>query len=59
LRDNLDAGRLQFTTDYDEAAAFADVHFLGVGTPQKKGEYAADLRHVCSVIDQRTAWVGA
>lgn len=52
LRDNLDAGRLQFTTDYDEAAAFADVHFLGVGTPQKKGEYAADLRHVYSVIDE-------
>ncbi|CAN5610701.1 UDP-glucose/GDP-mannose dehydrogenase family protein [soil metagenome] len=52
LRDNLDAGRLQFTTDYDDAAAFADVHFLGVGTPQKKGEYAADLRHVYSVIDE-------
>ncbi|MCV7420980.1 UDP-glucose/GDP-mannose dehydrogenase family protein [Mycobacterium yunnanensis] len=51
LRDNLDAGRLQFTTDYDEAAAFADVHFLGVGTPQKKGEYGADLRHVHAVID--------
>ena len=51
LRDNLDAGRLQFTTDYDEAAEFADVHFLGVGTPQKKGEYGADLRHVYAVID--------
>ena len=35
LRDNLDAGRLQFTTDYDAAVDFADVHFLGVGTPQK------------------------
>src|SRR6185312_13241337 len=45
------AGRLRFTTDYDEAAEFADVHFLGVGTPQKKGEYGADLRHVHSVID--------
>ena len=51
LRDNLDAGRLHFTTDYDEAADFADVHFLGVGTPQKKGEYGADLRHVHAVID--------
>jgi UDPglucose 6-dehydrogenase len=51
LRDNLDAGRLSFTTDYDAAAEFADVHFLGVGTPQKKGEYGADLRHVYSVID--------
>ena len=33
------------------AAEFADVHFLGVGTPQKKGEYSADLRHVYAVID--------
>ena len=51
LRDNIDAGRLQFTTDYDEAVAFADVHFLGVGTPQRKGEYGADLRHVHAVVD--------
>src|ERR1700694_4038374 len=51
LRNNLAAGRLRFTTDYDEAAEFADVHFLGVGTPQKKGEYGADLRHVHAVID--------
>ena len=52
LRDNMAAGRLRFTTDYDLAADFADLHFLGVGTPQKKGEYGADLRHVHSVIDE-------
>src|ERR1700756_964272 len=51
LCDNLAAGRLSFTTDYELAADFADVHFLGVGTPQKKGEYGADLRHVHAVID--------
>ncbi|OUS88240.1 UDP-glucose/GDP-mannose dehydrogenase family protein [Rhodococcus sp. NCIMB 12038] len=51
LRRNIDAGRLHFTTSYREAAEFADLHFLGVGTPQKKGEYGADLRHVHSVID--------
>jgi len=51
LRRNLAAGRLQFTTDYDAAAEFADIHFLGVGTPQKKGEYAADLSHVHAVMD--------
>lgn len=27
------------------------MHFLGVGTPQKKGELGADLRHVHAVID--------
>ncbi|MBA4024652.1 MAG: UDP-glucose 6-dehydrogenase [Gordonia sp.] len=51
LRRNLASGRLRFTTDYDDAAAFADMHFLGVGTPQKKGEYAADLRHVYSMVE--------
>ena len=38
--------RLRFTTSYEEAAEFADVHFICVGTPQKKGEYSADLRYV-------------
>lgn len=51
LRCNVDSGRLRFTTSYAEAAEFADLHFLGVGTPQKKGEYSADLRHVYAVID--------
>ncbi|HOW93106.1 MAG TPA: UDP-glucose/GDP-mannose dehydrogenase family protein [Mycolicibacterium fallax] len=52
LRENLAAGRLRFSTDYQLAADFADVHFLGVGTPQKKGELGADLRHVHAVIDE-------
>ncbi len=51
LRRNLDAGRLRFTTSYQEAVAHADAHFLGVGTPQKKGEYAADLKYVHAVVD--------
>jgi UDPglucose 6-dehydrogenase len=50
LRKNLDAGRLRFGTSYEEAAAFGDVHFVCVGTPQKKGEYAADLSYVDAVI---------
>jgi UDPglucose 6-dehydrogenase len=52
LTDNIAAGRLRFTTDYAMAADFADVHFLAVGTPQKKGEYGADLRHVHAMIDE-------
>jgi UDPglucose 6-dehydrogenase len=51
LRRHVESGRLRFTTDASEAAEFADIHFIGVGTPQKKGEYAADLRFVDSVID--------
>ena len=51
LERNIDAGRLSFTTDYAEATAFADVHFIGVGTPQQRGSYAADTRYVEAVID--------
>jgi UDPglucose 6-dehydrogenase len=46
LRQNLTTGRLRFTTSYDEVAEVGDVHFLCVGTPQKAGEYAADLRYL-------------
>ncbi|MBO0681298.1 UDP-glucose/GDP-mannose dehydrogenase family protein [Mycolicibacterium sp. S2-37] len=51
LSRNIAAKRLQFSTDYEAAAEFADIHFLGVGTPQKKGEYGADVSHVRAVID--------
>src|SRR6185437_10600856 len=41
LRKNLATGRLEFTTSFEQAGEFGDVHFVCVGTPQKKGEYAA------------------
>ncbi|MEP6695469.1 MAG: UDP-glucose/GDP-mannose dehydrogenase family protein [Pseudonocardiales bacterium] len=50
LRKGLDSGRLHFTTSYDEAAEFGDVHFVCVGTPQKTGENAADLTHVAAAF---------
>ncbi|ORL02356.1 UDP-glucose 6-dehydrogenase [Prescottella equi] len=51
LRKNVENGRLRFTDSYAEAADFAEVHFIGVGTPQKSGEFAADLRYVDAVIE--------
>jgi UDPglucose 6-dehydrogenase len=51
LRKHVESGRLRFTTSPAEAAAFADIHFLCVGTPQRTGSYAADLRHVDAAID--------
>lgn len=51
LERNLAAGRLDFTTDYAEAARFANLHFIGVGTPQQRGSYAADTRYVEAVIE--------
>ncbi|MBT2538265.1 UDP-glucose/GDP-mannose dehydrogenase family protein [Arthrobacter sp. ISL-69] len=38
-------GRLSFTTDMS-AAAGSTVHFICVGTPQKKGENGADMTYV-------------
>ena len=65
LRQALDAGRLRFTTDFDEAAAFGDVHFICVGTPQAPGSHAADMRYVDSAftelarrIDRKALLVG-
>ncbi len=46
LRKTLATGRLRFTTSYAEVADFGDVHFVCVGTPQKSGEFAADLSYV-------------
>jgi len=51
LRKHVETGRLRFTSSYDEVAAFGDVHFLCVGTPQREGEYAADMRFVDGVVD--------
>jgi len=51
LQRNLAAGHLRFTSSYDEAAAWGSVHFLAVGTPQKTGEFGADLTAVEAVIE--------
>jgi UDPglucose 6-dehydrogenase len=49
LRSALESGRLVFTTDF-AAARGRSVHFLCVGTPQKRGEYAADLAYVDAAV---------
>ena len=46
LEKQLATGRLRFSTDLEAAAAWADVHFVCVGTPQLKTSHAADLRFV-------------
>jgi UDPglucose 6-dehydrogenase len=51
LTKQLESGRLTFTTDITEVAATADVHFICVGTPQKPGSFAADLRYVNAAIE--------
>lgn len=45
LQEVQETGRLTFTTDM-AAAAGSSVHFICVGTPQKKGENGADMTYV-------------
>ncbi|WP_329066429.1 UDP-glucose dehydrogenase family protein [Streptomyces sp. NBC_01429] len=66
------SGRLRFTTDIREAADFADVHFIGVGTPidadgrsydtgQVYGairQLAPHLTRACAIIGKSTVTVG-
>ncbi|MFJ4866554.1 UDP-glucose dehydrogenase family protein [Streptomyces sp. NPDC088748] len=65
-------GRLRFTTDIAEAAAFAELHFLGVGTPidsdgrsydtgQVFGavrQLAPHLKQPCTIVGKSTVTVG-
>jgi UDPglucose 6-dehydrogenase len=50
LSKHVKTGALRFTTSMAEATRDAEVHFVCVGTPQKKGEYAADLTYVDAAV---------
>lgn len=50
LSEGIASGCLRFTTDM-AAASGAEVHFVGVGTPQQAGGSAADLTYVNAAID--------
>ena len=50
LAETAESGRLRFTTDMSEIAG-ATVHFICVGTPQKRGEFGADLAYVDAAFD--------
>ncbi|MHA7273095.1 UDP-glucose dehydrogenase family protein [Arthrobacter sp. TMT4-20] len=45
LHEVLQTGRLEFSSNIADSRG-SQVHFLCVGTPQRKGEYAADLKYV-------------
>ncbi|WP_067490651.1 UDP-glucose dehydrogenase family protein [Actinomadura hibisca] len=61
----LESGRLRFTTSFEEAGRFGDVHFICVGTPQQPGSDACDLTYVeasvsalAAHLDRRALVVG-
>jgi UDPglucose 6-dehydrogenase len=45
------SGRLRFTDSYAEVAAFGELHFVCVGTPQQAESLAADVRQVEAAIE--------
>ncbi|MCG7631551.1 UDP-glucose/GDP-mannose dehydrogenase family protein [Gordonia McavH-238-E] len=52
LKRHIESGRLRVSGSYSEAADFADLFFIAVGTPQKRGEYSADLSYVNAAVDE-------
>jgi UDPglucose 6-dehydrogenase len=50
LEKGVESGRLRFSTDMAEAAG-AQVHFIGVGTPQVQDGYAADMTFVNAAVE--------
>ena len=52
------SGRLSFSTDIADTAG-AQVHFIGVGTPQKAGSYAADLTYVAADVQSLVPYLAA
>ena len=50
LLTEVNSGRLTFTTDFS-AAKDCDVHFICVGTPQRKDGLAADMTYVDSALE--------
>ena len=52
LRRNLAMGRIRFTRDLAEAVAAADLVFLAVGTPMRRGDGYADLTYVFDAVEE-------
>ena len=51
---NMKAGRLMFTNDLAPAVKDADVVFLAVGTPMRRGDGYADLSYVFAAVEELT-----
>lgn len=46
----VESGRLRFSCDYRQAAEFAQLHFIAVGTPERADSPAADTSAVEAVV---------
>lgn len=52
LKRNLAENRLNFTTNLEQAVEKADIVFLAVGTPSRRGDGEADLQYIEKAADQ-------
>lgn len=52
LERNIAAGRISFTSDLKEAVIDADIVFLAVGTPMRRGDGHADLSYVFAAVEE-------
>ena len=52
VESNVRAGRLRFTTDLASVAQDADLIFLAVGTPMRRGDGYADLSYVYQAVEE-------
>lgn len=55
VSNNVQGGRLSFTTDLAEAVADADAVFIAVGTPSRRGDGHADLSFVYAAAEEIAA----
>jgi UDPglucose 6-dehydrogenase len=54
---NVAAGRLRFTTRLEDAVRDADVVFLAVGTPIRRGDGYADLSYIFEAVEELAPYV--
>ena len=55
LKRNIEGGRITFSTDLGPAIKSADLVFLAVGTPMRRGDGYADLSYVYSAVEEIAA----
>ena len=54
---NVEAGRLNFSTTVQHAVAEADLIFIAVGTPTRRGDGHADLKYVYAAASEIAAYL--
>jgi len=57
VKKSVDAGRLSFSIELETAVANADLVFIAVGTPTRRGDGHADLQYVYAAVEEVAAYL--